>query len=463
MSTLLLKNIEMLVTMDDQRRELQRTNIYINNGFIQAIGDAQDMPATVDEVIDLSGHIVFPGLINTHHHFYQTLTRAVPKAQDANLFNWLTTLYPIWARMTAEDIYISTQTALSELALSGCTTASDHLYLFPNDSKLDDEIAAAGEVGLRLHASRGSMSLGESQGGLPPDSVVDTEAHILADSQRLIETYHDPNPGSMVQIVLAPCSPFSVTTELMRQSAVLAREYGVHLHTHLAETADEEDFCLDMFGHRPVAYMQEVGWIGNDVWFAHSVHVNHDEIELYAHTGCGVAHCPSSNMRLASGIAPILEMLTSGVKVGLGVDGSASNDSSHLLAEARQAMLLSRVGAGMMGASRSSDDAPPLMTARQALEIATRGGAAVLGRDDIGSLEVGKCADLFAINLHRIDYAGALHDPVAAALFCTPQKVDLNIVGGKVIVKDARMVTVDEPTLIKKHNQATTRLLTHDL
>ncbi len=463
MSTLLIKNIEMLVTMDDQRRELRHSNIYINNGFIQAIGDAHEMPATADEVIDLSGHIVFPGLINTHHHFYQTLTRAVPKAQDANLFNWLTTLYPIWARMNAEDIFVSTQTALSELALSGCTTASDHLYLFPNGSKLDDEIAAAGEVGLRLHASRGSMSLGESQGGLPPDSVVDTEAHILADSQRLIETYHDPNPGSMVQIVLAPCSPFSVTTELMRQSAVLAREYGVHLHTHLAETADEEDFCLDMFGHRPVAYMQEVGWIGNDVWFAHSVHVNHDEIELYAHTGCGVAHCPSSNMRLASGIAPILEMLTSGVKVGLGVDGSASNDSSHLLAEARQAMLLSRVGAGVMGASRSTDDAPPLMTARQALEIATRGGAAVLGRDDIGSLQVGKCADLFAINLNRIDYAGALHDPVAAALFCTPQKVDLNIVGGKVIVRDGRMVTVNESTLIDKHNKAAARLLNNTL
>jgi cytosine/adenosine deaminase-related metal-dependent hydrolase len=459
MSTLLIKNIEMLVTMDDQRRELQHSNIYIKDGFIQAIGSAGDMPATADEVFDLSGHIVFPGLINTHHHFYQTLTRAVPQAQDANLFNWLVTLYPIWARMTAEDIFISTQTALSELALSGCTTASDHLYLFPNDSKLDDEIAAAGEVGLRLHASRGSMSLGESQGGLPPDSVVDTEEQILVDSQRLIETYHDPNPGSKVQIVLAPCSPFSVTTELMRQSAKLAREFGVHLHTHLAETADEEDFCLDMFGHRPVAYMQEVGWIGDDVWFAHSVHVNSDEIDLYAHTGCGVAHCPNSNMRLASGIAPILEMLTKGVNVGLGVDGSASNDSSHLLAEARQAMLLSRVGAGVMGASRSSDDAPPLMTARQALEIATRGGAAVLGRDDIGSLEVGKCADLFAINLNRIDYAGALHDPVAAALFCTPQKVDLNIVGGKVIVKDARMVTVDEPTLVKKHNQAAARLV----
>jgi cytosine/adenosine deaminase-related metal-dependent hydrolase len=460
MSTLLLKNIELLVTMDDRRRELHHTNLYIKDGFIQAIGDAGELPATADEVLDLSGQIVFPGLINTHHHFYQTLTRAVPAAQDANLFNWLKTLYPIWARLTPEDIRISTKTALSELALSGCTTASDHLYLFPNGAKLDDEIEAAADVGLRLHASRGSMSLGESKGGLPPDSVVDTEEEILADSRRLIETYHDPNPGSMVQIVLAPCSPFSVTTELMRQSAVLAREYGVHLHTHLAETADEEDFCLQMFGHRPVAYMQEVDWIGDDVWFAHSVHVNSDEIQLYADTGCGVAHCPNSNMRLASGIAPIMEMLMRDVNVGLGVDGSASNDSSHLLAEARQAMLIARLGAGLAGASRSEQGAPPLMTARQALEIATRGGAAVLGREDIGSLEVGKCADLFAIDLNRLDYAGALHDPVAAALFCTPQNVDLNIVGGKVIVKDGQMTTVDVPNLIEKHNQAAARLVT---
>ncbi len=459
MSTLLLKNIEVLVTMDDQHRELHHTNLYIKDGFIQAIGDVHELPATADEVLDLSGHIVFPGLINTHHHFYQTLTRAVPAAQDANLFNWLVTLYPIWARMTPEDIRTSTQTALAELALSGCTTASDHLYLFPNGSKLDDEIESAADVGLRLHASRGSMSLGESQGGLPPDSVVDTEEDILADSQRLIETYHDPTPGSMVQIVLAPCSPFSVTTELMRQSAVLAREYGVHLHTHLAETADEEDFCIEMFGHRPVAYMQEVDWIGSDVWFAHSVHVNSEEIKLYAETGCGVAHCPSSNMRLASGIAPILEMLTMGVKVGLGVDGSASNDSSHLLAEARQAMLLARLGAGLAGASRSGEEAPPLITARQVLEIATRGGASVLGRSDIGSLEVGKCADLFAINLNRLDYAGALHDPVAAALFCAPQKVDVNIVGGKVVVKDGSLTTIDVPELVRKHNLAATRLV----
>jgi len=459
MSTLLIKNIDILVTMDDKRRELKNAWVFINDGFIQAIGEGKDMPEKADDVMDFSGHIIFPGFVNTHHHFYQTLTRAVPKAQDANLFNWLVTHYPIWARLTPEDIRISTQTALTELALSGCTTASDHLYLFPNGSKLDDEIEAASEVGLRLHASRGSMSLGESQGGLPPDSVVDTEEQILKDSQRLIETYHDPKPGAMVQIVLAPCSPFSVTTELMRQSADLAREYGVQLHTHLAETKDEEDFCIEMFGHRPVAYMQEVNWIGKDVWFAHSVHVNHDEIQLYAETGCGVAHCPGSNMRLASGIAPILEMLSMGVDVGIGVDGSASNDSSHLLGEARLAMLLSRVGAGMQGASRSGEEAPPLMSARQALEMATLGGARVLGRDDIGSLEAGKCADLFAIDLNRLDYAGGLHDPVAAALFCTPQKVDFTMVGGRTVVKDGQMVNLDVDQLVQKQNKAAERLV----
>jgi 8-oxoguanine deaminase len=459
MTTLLIKNIHTLVTMDDQRRELKSASLYIKDGFIQSIGGANDMPESADEVLDLNDHIVFPGLINTHHHFYQTLTRAVPRAQDANLFHWLVTLYPIWARLTPEDIRISTQTALAELALSGCTTASDHLYLFPNGSRLDDEIEAAAQIGLRLHASRGSMSLGESQGGLPPDSVVDSEEDILKDSQRLIETYHDPHPGSMVQIVLAPCSPFSVTGELMRQSAQLAREYGVQLHTHLAETQDEEDFCLEKFGHRPVAYMQEVDWVGEDVWFAHCVHINGEEIQLFADQGCGVAHCPGSNMRLASGIAPILAMRAKGVDVGIGVDGSASNDSSHLLEEARRAMLLSRVGAGLSGASRSDEDAPPLMSARQTLELATRGGAAVLGRDDIGSLEVGKCADLIAIDLNRLAYAGALHDPVAAALFCAPQNVDVNIVGGKIIIKEGKLITLDVPHHIQKHNTAAVRLL----
>ncbi len=445
--------------MDDHRQEIPGGGLFVRDGFIEQVSTAEELPETADQVLDLPGYLVLPGLINTHHHFYQTLTRAVPAAQDANLFGWLKTLYPIWARMTPEDIQISTQTAMAELALSGCTTASDHLYIFPNGSRLDDEIQAGQEVGIRLHASRGSMSLGESQGGLPPDRVVETEENILKDSQRLIETYHDPNPGAMTQIVLAPCSPFSVTADLMRASASLAREYGVHLHTHLAETKDEEVFCIEKFGHRPVAYMDLLNWIGPDVWFAHSVHVEKEEIALYAQTGCGVAHCPTSNMRLASGIAPILEMLTAGVHIGLGVDGSASNDGSHLLEEVRQAMLASRVRAGLMGASLSSEGSPALMTARQALEIATRGSASVLGRKDLGSLERGKCADFLAINLNRLGYAGALHDPVAAAVFCAPAGVDYLVVGGKVVVKDGQLVNIDLPRLIERHNRASRRLL----
>ncbi|MCJ7696388.1 MAG: 8-oxoguanine deaminase [Anaerolineaceae bacterium] len=459
MSTLLIKNASVIVTMDGSDQELHDAGIFCRDGFIEQIGEISELDIKADAELDLKDHIILPGLINTHHHFYQTLTRAVPAAQNANLFNWLKTLYPIWARMTPEDIRISTQTALAELALSGCTTASDHLYLFPNGSKLDDEIQAASEIGLRLHASRGSMSLGESKGGLPPDSVVDDEDLILKDSQRLIERYHDPKPGSKIQIVLAPCSPFSVTGDLMRQSALLAREYGIHLHTHLAETQDEEAFCVQMFGHKPVAYMQSVDWIGEDVWFAHSVHVNKEEISLYATEKCGVAHCPSSNMRLASGIAPILDMMAAGVKVGLGVDGSASNDSSHMLAETRQAMLLARLGSGLKGASLSGTDAPPLMTARQALSLATRGGAAVLGRNDIGSLEIGKCADFVAIDLNRLDYGGALHDPVAAAVFCTPLKVDYNIIGGKIIVNKGEIQTLDVRTHTQKHNSASKRLV----
>jgi len=445
--------------MDDQRREIRDGGLFIRDGFIQQVGETADLPYHADEVIDLRDHIVLPGLINTHHHFYQTLTRAVPAAQNANLFNWLTTLYPIWARITPDEIFISTQTALAELALSGCTTASDHLYLYPNGSRLDDEIDAAREVGLRIHASRGSMSLGQSQGGLPPDSVVESEDRILADSVRLIERYHDPSPGAFVQIVLAPCSPFSVTGELMRQSAILARHYGVHLHTHLAETQDEEIFCQEKFGYRPVGYMQSVDWVGEDVWFAHSVYVSRDEINLYAKTGCGVAHCPSSNMRLASGIAPIRELMAAGVKVGIGVDGSASNDGSHLLAEARMAMLMDRLRAGVEGASLSSENAPVLMTGRQALELATRGGAAVLGRKDLGSLETGKCADFVAINLNRLDYAGALHDPVSAVVFCAPRGVDWNVVHGRVIVRNGHLETLDVPRLVERHNRAARRLV----
>ncbi len=465
MSTLLVKNA-CIVTMDDHQREIPDGGLFIRRGLIEEVGPLGELPKTADEVLDLKGHIVLPGLINTHHHFYQTLTRAVPAAQDANLFNWLKTLYPIWARLTPEDIFISTQTALTELALSGCTTASDHLYLYPNGSKLDDEIAAASEIGLRLQASRGSMSLGESKGGLPPDSVVDDEGSILKDSQRLIEKYHDAKAGAMVQIVLAPCSPFSVTGDLMRESAKLARKYGVHLHTHLAETEDEEQFCLQKFGRRPVGYMQEVDWVGDDVWFAHAVWVNDEEIKTFAKHKCGVAHCPTSNMRLASGIAPVKEYRAAGVNVGLGVDGSASNDGSHLLAEVRNAMLVSRLKEGITGFSATpspsgrgqGEGERKLMTAREALYLGTRGGAAVIGRADIGSLEHGKCADFFAVNLNQIGFAG-MHDPVAALIFGQSIKADYTVVGGKFIVKEGRLVTVDEGKLIERHNQAAKRLL----
>jgi cytosine/adenosine deaminase-related metal-dependent hydrolase len=479
MPTLLVKNATLLVTMDDRQREIPEGGLFVRDGFIEQVGQASSLPATADEILDLRGCIVLPGLVNTHHHFYQTLTRVVPAAQDANLFNWLKTLYPIWARMTPEDIFISTQTALAELALSGGTTASDHLYLFPNGSKLDDEIDAARETGVRLHASRGSMSLGASKGGLPPDSVVDSEENILRDSQRLIERYHDPKPGAMVRIVLAPCSPFSVTGELMRQSAALARQYGVHLHTHLAETEDEESFCLQKFGYRPVPYMQSVDWVGEDVWFAHAVYVNSDEVKTFARNGCGVAHCPTSNMRLASGIAPVREYLAAGVKVGLGVDGSASNDGSHMLAEARQAMLLARLREGITGFSLTPGPSPSggggnsplpsgegsgvraLMSAREALHLATRGGAAVLGRSDIGSLEAGKCADFFAVNLNRLDYAGALHDPMAAVIFCHPVRADYTVVGGRFVVRDGQLVTLDERKQVERHNKAAKRLLSY--
>ena len=465
MTTLLIRNAEILVTMDGHHREIPFGGLFSKDGIIEQVGSSSDLPETADTVLDMSGHIVMPGLINTHHHFYQTLTRAVPQAQNADLFHWLKTLYPIWARMTPPDIAISTQTALAELALSGCTTASDHLYLFPNGSHLDDEIDAARDIGLRLHASRGSMSLGESRGGLPPDSVVDDEDDIINDSIRLIEKYHDASRGAMVQIVLAPCSPFSVTGELMRQSADLARNYHVQLHTHLAETRDEEEFCLEKFGYRPLGYMQSLNWVGSDVWFAHSIHINPNEIDVLAETGCGVAHCPSSNMRLASGIAPISDYIQHGIDVGLGVDGSASNDSSHMLAETRQAMLLARLKSSLdspekEAGSKESDGSQAMLTARKALELATQGGAAVLGRSDIGSLQPGYCADLISIDLNRLDYAGALIDPVAATVFCAPQNVDYNIVHGKVVVEKGHLKNIDLDLLIEKHNRAARRLLT---
>jgi len=459
MSTLLVRHAALVATFDDQRRELTDAGLFIRDGFIEQVGSSGQLPTKADEILDLGGHVLLPGLVNTHHHFYQTLTRAVPAAQDANLFKWLTTLYPIWARLTSEDIHISTQTALAELAFSGCTTTADHLYIYPNGTRLDDEIEAAAEVGLRLHASRGSMSVGESQGGLPPDSVVEAEEQILLESRRLIEAYHDPKPGAMTQIVLAPCSPFSVSQDLMRETASLAIQYKVQMHTHLAETKDEESYTQEHFGMRPIPWMETLGWMREDVWYAHSVHVNNEEINQFAKFGCGVAHCASSNMRLASGIAPIQKMLTAGVKVGLGVDGSASNDSSHMLGETRQAMLLARLDEGLRGASLSAEEAPALMSARQALELATRGGAAVLGRKDIGSLEAGKCADFFAVDLERLEYAGALHDPLAALVFCAPVRADYTVVGGRFVVKEAELLPLELPTLVEKHNRAARRLL----
>lgn len=449
MSTLLIKNAALLVTMDDDHRLIADGGLFIDGPSIAAVGTTAAMPAYADRVLDARGMILLPGLVNTHHHLYQTLTRAVPAAQDATLFQWLKTLYPIWAGLDSEAVYVSALVGLAELILSGCTTTSDHLYIYPNNARIDDEIRAAQEIGIRFHASRGSMSLGESQGGLPPDRVVEDEAFILKDTQRAIETYHDARPYAMTRIVVAPCSPFSVTQDLMRESAALARAYNVHLHTHLAETKDEEEFCLAKFGDRPVGYAEQLGWIGDDVWFAHGVHINAEEIGEMARTHTGVAHCPSSNMRLASGIAPVRQYLDAGVPVGLGVDGSASNDSSHLLAEARMALLLQRVMGNPAG-----------LSAEEALWIGTRGGAEVLGRDDIGQLAPGKAADLIGIRLDSVDYAGgAVHDPLAATVFCQPQRVDLSVINGRVVVENGRLTTIELPPVIERHNRIARRLV----
>ncbi|VAW31063.1 Guanine deaminase; Hydroxydechloroatrazine ethylaminohydrolase [hydrothermal vent metagenome] len=465
MGTLLLKNTAVLVTMDDERREIENGGLFVQDGVIEQVGLTADLPKTADTILDLKDHIVLPGLVNTHHHLYQSLTRVL--AQDNNLFDWLTTLYPIWANLSDEAIYVSTITGLAELALSGCTTSSDHLYIFPNDCTLDSQIRAAQEIGVRFHAARGSMSLGESDGGLPPDRVTEDEAFILKDSQRLIETYHDGSRHGMMRVVLAPCSPFSVTADLMRESANMARTYGVRLHTHLAETLEEEEFCLETFGLRPVPYVQSLGWTGEDVWHAHCVHMSQSEIDLFGKTQTGVAHCPNSNMRLGSGIAPVLAWQAAGVPVGLGVDGSASNDGGHMLAEARQAMLLQRVaphrylseapsGRGGFGGR------PDALTARQALEIGTRGGAAVLGRDDIGYLAPGMSADFIALNLNQIAFAGALHDPVAAMLLCQPPSVDYSVINGKVVVENGKLTTIDLVPHLEKHNQIAAKMIRNE-
>lgn len=452
MATVLIKNIHTLVTMNAQREEIRDAAVLLRGETIEQVGRTIDLPTTADEVLDLKGrHVVLPGLINTHHHFYQTLTRAIPAVQNCDLFDWLKGLYPIWSNLTGEGVYFSAQMAAAELILSGCTTSSDHLYLFPNDCTLDHEIEALQTIGMRFHACRGSMSVGESAGGLPPDSLVEKESDILIDSQRLIEKYHNHQRHSMLRIALAPCSPFSVSCDLMRESAEMARTFsGVRLHTHLAENKSDVEYSLAKFGLIPGDYAESVGWLGHDVWHAHCVHLSDDSMHKFATTGTGVAHCPMSNMRLASGIPPIRKMLGMGIPVGLGVDGAASNDQTNLFHEARTAMLLARV--------RDCDASS--MTARQALEVATLGGAKVLGRDDIGSIAPGMSADLIAVNIDRPQLVGAHQDIVAALIFCEVNSVDYSFINGRKIVDGGRLTTVDGPTLIERTNRLAHKLVT---
>ena len=460
MTTLLIKNAAVLVTMNEGRDEINNGAMLVEDNRIEWVGPSAELDRTLaemrpdlarvglDKIIDAGGCVVMPGLVNCHHHLYQTLTRTIGTGAGKILFDWLKFLYPIWAEMTPEAVYTSAKIGLSELVLSGCTTVADHLYLYPNGSKIDDEIRAAQEVGVRFHPTRGSMSLGESQGGLPPDRVCDTEPVIIKDCIRAIETFHDPEPLSMLRIGVAPCSPFSVTADLMRESVTLARQYPlVNLHTHLAETKDEDRFCLEMFGRRPVEYAESLNWAGEDVWFAHMVHPNDTEVAWLAETRSGVCHCPTSNMILASGIAPIRAMVDNQVRVGLGVDGSASNDGNHMLGEARQAMLLQRVG--WPGFESRADR----FTAREALELATIGGARVLRRDDIATLAPGKAADLVAFRIDDLAHAGGLADPVAALLTCAPARAWLSVINGQVVVEDGHFLPFELEPVIETHNR----------
>lgn len=438
MSHFLIRSAEMLVTMDDDRRELAGADVRIRDGVVAEIGSG--LAAEGAEVVLAQGCLVTPGLVNTHHHLYQTLTRAVPGGQDALLFGWLQTLYPIWARFGPQEMRISALAGLAELALSGCTLTSDHLYLYPNGARLDDTIEAAAEIGLRFHPTRGAMSIGESDGGLPPDALVEPEEDILNDCIRVIDAHHDPRDGAMVRVGVAPCSPFSVSRDLMRDAALLARDKGVMLHTHLAENDEDIAYSQEKFGCRPGQYAEDLGWTGDDVWHAHCVKLDGQEIDLFSKSGTGVAHCPCSNCRLGSGIAPVRQMRDAGVKVGLGVDGSASNDAGNLLAEARQAMLLQRVANGA--------DA---MSAREALEIATRGGAQVLGRDDCGQLSVGKRADIAIWDMRCIEAAGSWDK--AAILLAGPTRVRDLFVEGRQVVRDGVLTTVDLARVIEVQNR----------
>ncbi len=469
MTTLLIHNAHTIATLNDAGDELRNASIFIRNHVIEAIGPASDLPQTADKVINAANHVVIPGMVNTHHHMSQSLTRAIPSVQNAELFSWLTGLYPIWAGLQPDMIYASTQTAMAELLLSGCTTSSDHLYIYPNGVKLDDCIAAAQEIGMRFVATRGSMSVGQSKGGLPPDRVVEQEDVILKDTQRLIETYHDASHGAMTQVAVAPCSPFSVSQDLMRLSAEMARHYGVRLHTHLAENDHDIAYSLEKFNRTPTQYAEDLGWLGHDVWHAHCVKLDDEGISLFAATRTGIAHCPCSNMRLASGIAPIRKMIEAGVPVGLGVDGSASNDAAHMVNEARQAMLLARLRKSLEGPQVTSDGktvfgcdtAPMEMTARDALRLATRGGAEVLGRQDIGQLSVGYCADLALFDLRSLSFAGgAVHDAIGSLMLCASAPAAYTVVNGQVVVSEGQLTRVELGRVIERHNQYAVQLAT---
>ncbi|EAQ99157.2 8-oxoguanine deaminase [Congregibacter litoralis] len=448
MATLLMRDAEVLLCMDDAQREIPGGGIFVRDGVIEAVGARSELPDTADRVIDLRGHVLMPGMVNTHHHLYQNLTRLMPEAQNAPLFGWLQALYPVWERLTPEAFRVSAILGLGELLLSGCTTSSDHQYIFPHGSRLDDSIAAARETGIRFHALRGSMSVGQSAGGLPPDSLVESEDSILADSERLIAAHHDPSPASRVQVALAPCSPFSVSPELMRDSADLARKHGVRLHTHLAENVEDVAYSRERFNMTPGEYAEDLGWLGDDVWHAHCVQLDAHDIKRFASTGTSVAHCPCSNMRLASGIAPVMPMLHAGVNVGLGVDGSSSNDSGHILSEARQALLLQRL--------REGADACGV---RDMLKVATRGGARALGREaEIGQLSPGYQADCAAFAVNDLWHAGASHDPVASILLCYSGIAAYTVVGGDVVVDQGTLRGLDLPPLLAAHRQMAERL-----
>lgn len=449
MTTLLIKQALVLATMEEAREPLSQGYVLIEDWFIKEVGSGDTSHIRADQMIDASDKVVLPGFVNTHHHLYQTLTRAYPPALDAKLFEWLVSLYPVWARLDEEAVRLAALVGMAELMLSGCTTTSDHHYLFPRGQGrlIDAQIEAAREIGIRFHPTRGSMSLSQKDGGLPPDSVVQEPDEILRDSERLIDLYHDPRPGAMTRLALAPCSPFSVTPELMRDTAQLARQKGVRLHTHLAETKDEEEYCLSKYGVRPVDLLQQAGWIGDDVWLAHGIFFNDAEVTRLGQARVGVAHCPSSNMRLGSGVCRVNALRQAGCPVGLGVDGSASNDSSHMLAEVRQALLLTRL---IHGASA--------MTIRDVLHLATLGGAACLGRDDIGTLTPGKAADIAIFSLEDIGYCGA-GDPLAALVLCQPTRVQTLIINGRVVVQDGQLTTLDVTPIAQQHRRKAQQLI----